>query len=106
MTTFANLTRLAVIATLMSASTAYAAVIYRWVDESGRTRVSDVVPDKYRRSAEALDCATWRRLYREGQECFAPYHNVNGSLKPGAYGNCAQVIDPEPTCGPESWYRQ
>lgn len=31
-----------------------AADIYRWVDEQGRTHLSDVVPDRYRDSATCL----------------------------------------------------
>jgi hypothetical protein len=149
----------------LTAVQASAAPIYRWVDENGRTQISDTVPEKYRKSAKKLDseqfkvspearksaeeraakekalanqsdiqrkseeaaaaaaasaasvpgnqkptsanasdCATWRRLYRESQACFAPYHNADGSLKPGAHENCTQVDNPEIKCGVESWY--
>lgn len=40
---------------LTAALTASATVIYRWVDESGRTHISDVVPEKYRKSATRVD---------------------------------------------------
>ncbi len=40
---------------LLSSSAALATVVYRWVDESGRTHVSDVVPDKYRSSAKPVN---------------------------------------------------
>ena len=40
---------------LLFALSAQAAVIYRWVDEDGRTHVSDVVPEKYRKSATRVD---------------------------------------------------
>jgi len=33
-------------------------VIYRWVDETGRTHVSDVVPEKYRKSATRIDSSS------------------------------------------------
>lgn len=33
----------------------FAADIYRWVDENGRTQFSDVVPEKYRKSAKRMD---------------------------------------------------
>jgi len=36
---------------------AHAAAIYRWVDASGRTHVSDVVPEAYRKSAVRTDSA-------------------------------------------------
>lgn len=154
-------------AVALVATSASAATIYRWVDENGRTQLSDTVPEKYRKSAkqvdseqfkaspeakkaaeertarektlaneldgqrkkeeagaasaasaasaqknrkagaaDASDCASWRRLYRESQACFAPYHNIDGSLKPGAYDNCSQVDNPEIKCGVESWYQQ
>lgn len=40
---------------LAVALTANATVIYRWVDEKGRTHVSDVVPEKYKQSATRVD---------------------------------------------------
>jgi hypothetical protein len=40
---------------LATAVAANATVIYRWVDEDGRTHVSDVVPDKYKKSATRID---------------------------------------------------
>lgn len=33
----------------------YAADMYRWVDENGRTQLSDTVPEKYRKSAVKID---------------------------------------------------
>jgi hypothetical protein len=146
---------------LLSLST-HAAVIYRWVDESGRTHVSDVVPEKYRKSAtridtgdsavsperkqqadevaardkavadeaarrrqseqaaapapvasppltakrpaqgvtDSTDCDTWRRLYRESQECFGPYRTTGGGTKPEAFEKCNEIPSPEAKCGP------
>jgi hypothetical protein len=43
---------------LLLALSAQGAVIYRWVDESGRTHVSDVVPEKYRKSATRIDSSS------------------------------------------------
>ena len=168
MTTYAHLrTSVCVAALALIALQAWAAPIYRWVDENGRTQISDSVPEKYRKSAKrtdteqfnvspearrlaeertakekaladqlasrranqeagsppvapaasapkshssnganSSDCATWRRMYRESQACFAPYHNADGSLKPGAHVNCTQVDNPEAKCGVESWYQQ
>ncbi|HWI11026.1 MAG TPA: DUF4124 domain-containing protein [Burkholderiaceae bacterium] len=139
-------------------SMAQAADIYQWVDESGRTHLSDAVPEKYKHSAKrvdsrlfevspqqraeaearaarereqamkgaadapvgargvaapasaatpasapskASDCATLRRQYAQSQECFAPFMNTNGSIKPGAFEKCTQLPDPSPKCGPE-----
>ncbi len=45
------------LAALLALATAQAsaAPIYRWVDESGRTQISDTVPEKYRKSAKKVD---------------------------------------------------
>lgn len=153
--------RLALLACgILSFSPLHAADIYRWVDESGRTQMSDVVPEKYKKSAtridsrqfeltaeqrreaearaaeakqrkarsdaveaagsasaaalaaaasaprptasESSDCATLRRLYRESQECFAPYRTVNGTTKAEAFEKCTPVADPVSKCGPVS----
>lgn len=40
---------------LLSSSATLATVVYRWVDENGRTHVSDVVPDKYRKLAKPVN---------------------------------------------------
>ena len=47
--------RLALLLGTACALTANAADIYRWVDETGRTHLSDVVPDRYKRSAVRVD---------------------------------------------------
>jgi hypothetical protein len=147
---------------LLIALSAYGAVIYRWVDESGRTHVSDVVPEKYRKSAtrtdssssqvspeqrqqaeraaarnaalaeeagtrrqsptpnqpstaasqpdalkrptqgitDSTDCQTWRRLYLESTQCFAPFRTANGSTKAEAFEKCNPIPSPELKCGP------
>ena len=33
----------------------HAADVFRWVDENGRTQISDMVPEKYRKSAVKID---------------------------------------------------
>ena len=43
---------------LLTTLSAQGAVIYRWVDETGRTHVSDVVPEKYRKSATRIDSSS------------------------------------------------
>jgi hypothetical protein len=148
-------------AALLCALSAQAAVIYRWVDESGRTQVSDVVPEKYRKSAirvdssesavsperkrqaeetaartkaladeaerrrqsaqrpitpaasapvatkrpaqsvtDDTDCDTWRRLYRESEDCFGPYRTTRGGTKGEAFEKCNPIPSPELKCGP------
>ena len=64
------------------------------------TEPSTPDPDRTAAAFDRLDCATHRRLYQESQECFAPFLNVNGSLKPGAYAVCREVPDPTTRCGP------
>ena len=155
--------RTIVLAGVLWLSAAQATDIYQWVDESGRTHLSDVVPEKYKHSAKRVDstrfevsprqraeaearaarereqatkaaasapggprgergaaadrprrapaaasapgnsadCASLRRQYAQSQECFAPFQNTNGSMKPGAYEKCAEVPDPSPKCGLE-----
>jgi hypothetical protein len=162
-----SLTRLlggaALLCALLCALSAQAAVIYRWVDENGRTHVSDVVPPKYMKSATRIDsgesavsperkqqaeeaaarakafadeaarrrqsaqasapatatasapstakrpaqsvtddtdCETWRRLYRESQDCFGPYRTTRGGTKAEAFEKCNPVASPELKCGP------
>jgi Domain of unknown function (DUF4124) len=50
-------------------------------------------------TVDKSDCASWRQLYAQSQECFAPFQNTNGSLKPGAFQKCTQIPDPVTTCG-------
>ena len=45
------------------------------------------------------DCASQQQAYRASQECFAPFRNVNGSIKTEAYEKCVEVPDPSPRCG-------
>jgi hypothetical protein len=149
---------------VLFALSAQSAVIYRWVDEDGRTHVSDVVPEKYRKSAtridssrsevspeqrqqaeraaagnkalaednaarrrsmqatkpptsvpqpaatkrpiqgvtDSTDCETWRGLYRESMECFAPFRTTNGATKAEAFEKCNPIPSPELKCGPVS----
>jgi hypothetical protein len=42
------------VAALLAVCAAHAADIYRWVDENGRTQMSDQVPEKYRASAKRM----------------------------------------------------
>ncbi|MBI2732546.1 MAG: DUF4124 domain-containing protein [Aquabacterium sp.] len=44
---------------LLASSAALSAVVYRWVDDNGQTHVSDVVPDKYRRTARLVNLGTY-----------------------------------------------
>jgi hypothetical protein len=42
---------------------------------------------------KATCAAKWDR-YHKSQECFAPYHNVDGTMKPGAFEHCTEVKYP------------
>ncbi len=49
-------------------------------------------------AAEATDCETLQRLYRESQECFAPFRNATGGIKPEAYEKCKERPEPTENC--------
>ena len=55
-------------------------------------------------SASASDCDALQREYRESLECFAPYVNANGSVKPGAFAACKSVVNPTLKCGSPKAY--
>ena len=38
------------------------------------------------------DCATLRRRYLDSAACYAPFLNVNGSIKPGALETCGPPV--------------
>ena len=52
----------------------------------------------------ARECEALQREYRESLECFAPYVNANGSLKPGAFASCKSVVNPTLRCGSPKAY--
>ena len=54
--------------------------------------------------ASAGECEALQREYRESLECFAPYVNANGSLKPGAFAACKSVVNPTLKCGSPKAY--
>jgi hypothetical protein len=39
-------------------------------------------------------CAEKWDRYHKSQDCFAPYRNVNGTMKPGAFEHCTEVRYP------------
>ncbi len=49
-------------------SDAYAAEIYQWVDENGRTQVSDIVPAQYKNVARKVDTSASKVSERQRQE--------------------------------------
>ncbi len=42
--------------------------------------------------APATDCATLLQRFRESSECYAPFFNVNGSIKNNAYETCGPAV--------------
>ena len=52
----------------------------------------------------AGECEALQREYRESLECFAPFINANGSLKPGAFAACKSVVNPTLKCGSPKAY--
>lgn len=45
------------------------------------------------------DCQALWQAYADSQACFAPFQNVNGTMKPGANEACTELPDPSPRCG-------
>ena len=50
------------------------------------------------------DCEALQREYRESLECFAPFVNANGTLKPNAFSVCKSVVNPTLKCGSPKAY--
>ena len=52
----------------------------------------------------AGECEALQREYRQSLECYAPFVNANGSLKPGASVACKPVVNPTQKCGSPKAY--
>jgi hypothetical protein len=52
----------------------------------------------------ATDCATLQRLYRESEDCFAPFKTVGGATKAEAFQKCTVAENPTPKCGTPKAY--
>ena len=50
--------------------------------------------------SDTTDCETWRRLYQESVDCFAPFRTTRGATKPEAFEACTPIPSPELKCGP------
>lgn len=55
-------------------------------------------------STSGPDCDLLFQRYRESQECFAPFHNANGSLRVEAFRTCQPVDNPTSKCGSPKAY--
>jgi hypothetical protein len=51
-------------------------------------------------NANALDCETAHRRYRESIDCFARYMTQSGAPRAEAFDHCKVILDPSPRCGP------
>lgn len=56
----------------------------------------DAAPAGGDAAADEERCEQELQRYRESQECFAPYRNANGSIKPEAFEHCEDL--PQPQC--------
>lgn len=43
---------------------------------------------------DKLTCAKKWERYHKSEDCFAPYHSRNGTMKPGAFENCTDIKYP------------
>lgn len=76
-----------VLASLAALGPLQAADIYRWVDEQGRTHLSDVVPDRYRGSATRIDSRRYEltpEQQHEANERAAQEHLRDAPVNPAA----------------------
>jgi Domain of unknown function (DUF4124) len=55
-------------------------------------------------STESNDCEALQREYNQSLECFAPFVNANGTLKPEAFMSCKSVVNPTQKCGSAKAY--
>ena len=61
-------------------------------DSQAPVPVSSVSIDE--NAHDKVTCAKkWDRFHKS-QDCFAPYHNANGTMKPGAFENCTDIKPP------------
>lgn len=71
----------------------------RQAEAAGRAPAAAVIdPAPAAASDTATECARLRRLYRESQECFAPYQRGDAGPRPEAYQVCKEVKDPGAAC--------
>lgn len=102
-------TLLAIGATLSFA--AQAGDIYRWVDENGRTQLSDVVPDKYKATAVRVDSKQFEITPEQRREAQARVDREKamlaeqarasaprGRTAPPAIGNASPASAPGSDC--------
>ncbi len=72
----------------VGASAPVAAPVKRWVY---------AIPIDESKNDEKTCALKWDRYIRS-MECFAPYHNVNGTMKAGAWDHCTEYRQPASEC--------
>ena len=89
-------------ALVLSCSPATAADIYRWVDEHGKVHVSDVVPEKYRKSAKRIDSSQFEVSPedRMAAEQRAAAERARAYPKPAAAAAVSPTSQPAPAKPP------
>jgi hypothetical protein len=64
-------------------------------DAEDTQKITPVTPALIDESAnDKVTCAAKWDRYHKSQECFSPYHNVNGTMKPGAFEHCKEIKYP------------
>ena len=53
--------------------------------------------------AQSVDYPQLWKVYDQSVECFAPFQNINGTLKPGAHEMCVEMLEPTRQCGVRVW---
>jgi hypothetical protein len=61
-------------------------------------------PPPATRPGAPADCDALQREYIESLECFAPFVNANGSVKPEGFATCKSVVNPTQKCGSAKAY--
>jgi len=61
-------------------------------------------PPAAARPGAPADCDALQREYIESLECFAPFVNANGSVKPEGFATCKSVVNPTLKCGSPKAY--
>jgi Domain of unknown function (DUF4124) len=89
-----------VLASLVALGPLQAADIYRWVDEQGRTHLSDVVPERYRDSATRTDARRYELTPEQQHE--ANDRSTQERLRDAAVNPAASTSPAAPTATMEA----
>jgi len=93
------------LALLIPPLSAAAGEIYRWVDETGRTQISDTVPERYRATAKRYDARQYERTEEQQRRAAAEASETARALEPPkamAPDTTAAAPDPAAPTSPPS----